>query len=83
MAILKRLNKSLESREIVRHVLRAKTPLKAMLLGGEPLDGPRHMWWNFVSSSKERIEQAKRDWDSGALGLIPGDDVERIPLPAR
>ena len=67
----------------VRHVLRAKTPLKAMLLGGEPLDGPRHMWWNFVSSSKERIEQAKRDWDDGRFGLIPGDDVERIPLPER
>lgn len=66
-----------------RHVLRAKTPLKAMLFGGEPLDAPRHMWWNFVSSSKERIEQAKRDWDSGAFGLIPGDDAERIPLPDR
>ena len=66
-----------------RHVLRAKTPLKAMLLGGEPLDGPRHMWWNFVSSSKERIEQAKLDWDEGRFGLIPGDDVERIPLPER
>lgn len=66
-----------------RHVLRAKTPLKAMLFGGEPLDGPRHMWWNFVSSSKERIEQAKHDWETGAFGLIPGDDVERIPLPAR
>ena len=66
-----------------RHVLRAKTPLKAMLFGGEPLDAPRHMWWNFVSSSKERIEQARHDWDSGAFGLIPGDDVERIPLPER
>ena len=66
-----------------RHVLRAKTPLKAMLFGGEPLDAPRHMWWNFVSSSKERIEQAKTDWESGAFGLIPGDDVERIPLPER
>ena len=65
-----------------RYVLRAKTPLKAMLFGGEPLDAPRHMWWNFVSSSKERIEQARTDWDAGAFGLIPGDDVERIPLPA-
>jgi redox-sensitive bicupin YhaK (pirin superfamily) len=65
----------------VRHVLRAKTPLKAMLLGGEPLDGPRHIWWNFVSASKDRIEQAKHDWDEGRFGLIPGDDVERIPLP--
>ena len=66
-----------------RHVLRAKTSLKAMLFGGEPLDAPRHMWWNFVSSSKDRIEQAKRDWEAGAFGLIPGDDVERIPLPER
>lgn len=66
-----------------RHVLRAKTPLNAMLLGGEPLDGPRHMWWNFVSASKERIEQAKHDWDEGRFGLIPGDDIERIPLPER
>ena len=67
----------------VRHVLCASTPLKAMLFGGEPLDAPRHMWWNFVSSSKERLEQAKADWDNGAFGLIPGDDVERIPLPER
>ena len=64
-----------------RHRLRAKTPIKAMLFGGEPLDGRRHMWWNFVSSSKERIEQAKRDWDEGRFGLIPGDSEERIPLP--
>lgn len=62
--------------------LRAKTPVKAMLLGGEPLDGPRHLWWNFVSSSKERIEQAKHDWESGRFGTIPGDDKEFIPLPS-
>lgn len=61
--------------------LRAKTPLKAMLMGGEPLDGPRHLWWNFVSSSTERIEQAKQDWREGRFGLIPGDDQEFIPLP--
>ncbi|MCG8276333.1 pirin family protein [Stenotrophomonas sp. NLF4-10] len=61
--------------------LRAKTPLKAMLMGGEPLDGPRHLWWNFVSSSKERIEQAKDDWRDGRFGTIPGDDKEFIPLP--
>lgn len=65
-----------------RPVLRAKTPLKAMLLGGEPLDAPRHMWWNFVSSSKERIEQAKQDWLEGNFGQIPGE-VEFIPLPER
>ncbi|HEY1138594.1 MAG TPA: pirin-like C-terminal cupin domain-containing protein, partial [Lysobacter sp.] len=58
------------------------TPVKAMLLGGEPLDGPRHLWWNFVSSSKERIEQAKQDWVDGRFGHVPGDD-EFIPLPER
>ena len=63
-----------------RHVLRARTPLRAMLLGGEPLDGRRHLWWNFVSSSKERIEQAKDDWREGRFGRIQGDD-EFIPLP--
>lgn len=61
--------------------LRAKTPVKAMLMGGEPLDGPRHLWWNFVSSSAERIEQAKDDWRNGRFGTIPGDDKEFIPLP--
>lgn len=66
----------------VRHRLRAKTPLKAMLLGGEPLDGPRHLWWNFVSSSRERIEQAKRDWAEGRFGDVPGE-TEFIPLPER
>ena len=65
-----------------RPVLRAKTPLKAMLLGGEPLDGPRHLWWNFVSSSKERIEQAKLDWLEGRFGQVP-DETEFIPLPER
>jgi hypothetical protein len=66
----------------VRHRLRAKTPLKAMLLGGEPLDGPRHLWWNFVSSSKERIEQAKHDWIVGNFDHVPGE-TEFIPLPER
>ncbi|HUO01857.1 MAG TPA: pirin family protein [Rhizomicrobium sp.] len=54
---------------------------RVMLLGGAPLDGPRHIWWNFVSSSRERIEQAKADWRSGRFGTIPGDDQEFIPLP--
>ncbi len=62
--------------------LRARTPLKAMLLGGEPLDGPRHLWWNFVSSSKERLEVAKQDWRDGKFGQVPGE-VEFIPLPER
>jgi redox-sensitive bicupin YhaK (pirin superfamily) len=52
-----------------------------ILLGGEPMDGPRHVWWNFVSSSQERIEQAKRDWQNGRFGKIPGDEREFIPLP--
>ncbi|MFT3762167.1 MAG: pirin family protein [Pseudoxanthomonas sp.] len=65
-----------------RPKLRAKTPLKAMLLGGEPLDAPRHLWWNFVSSSRERIEQAKLDWKEGRFGRIPGE-TEFIPLPER
>ncbi len=55
---------------------------RLMLLGGEPMDGPRHIWWNFVSSSKERIEQAKEDWRAKRFGLVPGDEKEFIPLPA-
>jgi redox-sensitive bicupin YhaK (pirin superfamily) len=65
-----------------RSRLSAKTPVKAMLLGGEPLDAPRHMWWNFVASSKDRIEQAKQDWVEGRFGAIPGE-TEFIPLPDR
>ena len=65
-----------------RPVLEASTPVKAMLLGGEPLDATRHLWWNFVSSSTERIEQAKQDWLEGRFGRVPGDD-EFIPLPER
>jgi redox-sensitive bicupin YhaK (pirin superfamily) len=61
--------------------LRASAPSRVMVVGGEPL-GPRHIWWNFVSSSKERIEQAKRDWTGGRFGKVPGDD-EFIPLPER
>jgi redox-sensitive bicupin YhaK (pirin superfamily) len=59
----------------------ALTDARVMLLGGEPLDGPRHMFWNFVSSRPERIEQAKRDWAEGRFPLVPGDEHERIPLP--
>ena len=55
---------------------------RVMLLGGEPMDGPRHIWWNFVSSSQERIEQAKADWKAGRFGAVP-DDNEFIPLPDR
>ena len=56
-------------------------PARLLVLGGEPMDGPRHIWWNFVSSSKDRIEQAKADWKSGRFGLVPGDEREFIPLP--
>jgi redox-sensitive bicupin YhaK (pirin superfamily) len=52
-----------------------------MLLGGAPLDGPRHIFWNFVSSSKERIERAKADWRDARFPIVPGDEDERIPLP--
>jgi len=52
-----------------------------VLVGGAPMDGPRHIWWNFVSSRKERIEQAKADWKAGHFGTVPGDEIEFIPLP--
>lgn len=52
-----------------------------IVLGGEPFPEPRHIWWNFVSSSQERIEQAKRDWKERRFPPIPGDDQEFIPLP--
>ncbi len=60
----------------------ALAPSRLLLLGGEPMDGPRHIWWNFVSSSRERIEQAKEDWAKKRFGLVPGDEAEFIPLPA-
>jgi redox-sensitive bicupin YhaK (pirin superfamily) len=62
-------------------VLRAETKTRVMLLGGAPMDGPRHIWWNFVSSSEARIEKAKRDWKDGRFPKVPGDDAEFIPLP--
>jgi redox-sensitive bicupin YhaK (pirin superfamily) len=58
----------------------APAPARVIVLGGEPMDGPRHVWWNFVSSSRERIEEAKRAWAEGTIGAVPGDP-ERIPLP--
>jgi redox-sensitive bicupin YhaK (pirin superfamily) len=60
----------------------AVTPATLVLLGGEPMDGPRHVWWNFVSSSKERIQQAKDDWRMGRFDKVFGDEEEFIPLPA-
>ncbi|HTI88531.1 MAG TPA: pirin family protein [Alphaproteobacteria bacterium] len=64
----------------------AEIPIKALdrsrvlLFGGEPMDGPRRLWWNFVASSPERIEQAKADWRAGRIGTVPGE-TEFIPLP--
>jgi redox-sensitive bicupin YhaK (pirin superfamily) len=54
---------------------------RVLLLGGAPLDGERHIWWNFVSSSTERIERAKEDWRNRRFPAVPGDDAEFIPLP--
>jgi redox-sensitive bicupin YhaK (pirin superfamily) len=62
-------------------VLRAGPRSRVMLLGGEPLDGERHIWWNFVASSRERIERAKADWAAGRFPRVPGDEDEFIPLP--
>ena len=60
--------------------VKATTPARMMFLGGDALEGPRHIWWNFVSSSKERIEQAKQDWKTGRFAHVP-DEHEFIPLP--
>lgn len=60
--------------------LRAESAARVVLIGGAPLDGERHIWWNFVSSSRERIEQAKRDWKEGRFQPVPGE-TEFIPLP--
>jgi redox-sensitive bicupin YhaK (pirin superfamily) len=54
---------------------------RLVLIGGETMDGPRHIWWNFVSSRPERIEQAKADWKAGRFDTVPGDAEEFIPLP--
>jgi redox-sensitive bicupin YhaK (pirin superfamily) len=61
--------------------LRAETPARAMLLGGEAFSTQRHVFWNFVSSSRERINQAKEDWKARRFPIVPGDEAEFIPLP--
>ena len=61
-------------------VLRAKGPARLMLLGGEPLPEQRHIFWNFVSSSPERLEQAKADWKAQRFAPVP-EEREFIPLP--
>jgi redox-sensitive bicupin YhaK (pirin superfamily) len=65
----------------VAATLRSDTGGHVMLCGGEPLDGPRHVFWNFVSSRRDRINQAKEDWRDGRFALPPNDDGEFIPLP--
>jgi redox-sensitive bicupin YhaK (pirin superfamily) len=59
----------------------AASTARVVLLGGAAMDGPRHIWWNFVSSRKERIEQAKADWKGRRFDIVPGDESEFIPLP--
>lgn len=59
----------------------AETQSRVMVLGGAPLEVPRHIWWNFVAASRERIEQAKDDWKSGRFPLVP-DEHGAIPLPS-
>jgi redox-sensitive bicupin YhaK (pirin superfamily) len=63
-----------------RITITAKSDARFMMLGGEPMDGPRFIWWNFVSSREERIEQAKEDWKQARFDSVPGDP-EFIPLP--
>lgn len=62
-------------------VLTSEGPSRVLLLGGDPVRGERHIWWNFVSSSPERIDQARRDWRDGRFPVVPGDEDERTALP--
>lgn len=64
-----------------RLILLAETGSRVMLLGGATMDGERHLFWNFVSSRRERIEAAKADWRAGRFPRVPGDEEEFIPLP--
>ena len=68
-------------RPVAEVTVEAEGASRLMLLGGGPLDGDRHIWWNFVSSSRERIERAKDDWRNGRFGKVRGDEKEFIPLP--
>lgn len=62
---------------------RSERPVRLNIVGGDAMDGPRHIWWNFVSSRKERIEQAKEEWRQGRFDTVPGDEADFIPLPER
>lgn len=83
---------SLDGEPLERHMLYILAPGRAMtlrsdggarvmLLGGEAFGTPRHVWWNFVSSRRDRINEAKHDWKAGRFPTVPGDDAEFIPLP--
>jgi redox-sensitive bicupin YhaK (pirin superfamily) len=61
----------------------AASDTRFMLFGGAPMEGPRYIWWNFVSSRLERIEAAKEEWANGRFDTVPGDEAEFIPLPAK
>ena len=61
--------------------LRSETGGRVMLCGGEAFTTPRHVWWNFVSSSRDRINEAKRAWTAGDFPRVPGDEKEWIPIP--
>jgi redox-sensitive bicupin YhaK (pirin superfamily) len=64
-----------------RVAVRATSDAHIVIVGGAAMDGPRHIWWNFVSSRKERIDAAKADWKAGRFAIVPGDTAEFIPLP--
>ena len=64
-----------------RPLLKSNSGAQLMLCGGAPMDGERHVWWNFVSSSRDRINEAKRAWNAGEFALPPDDSQESIPLP--
>jgi redox-sensitive bicupin YhaK (pirin superfamily) len=83
---------SLDGQPLARHSLHILAPgvamtltatsdARVMLLGGEAFKTPRHVWWNFVSSSRDRINQAREDWRSGKFATVPEDDKEFIPIP--
>jgi hypothetical protein len=62
-------------------VVRSPGGASFMLFGGASMSSRRYIWWNFVSSSRERIEQAKEEWRSGRFDIVPGDEEEFVPLP--
>jgi hypothetical protein len=63
--------------------LRSASGARAMLAGGDAFATPRHVWWNFVSSSRERIQEAKRAWMAREFPVVPGDEIEWIPIPGQ